>query len=98
MVRNINNTYKNAVVKLDGAIFENCEFINCKLVYSGEGPVSLIGCTFENPSWELAGAADNTVKFLQAIYHGLGPTGSKLVESIINQIREPRNSYKNEEV
>lgn len=87
MITNINNTYTNTEVLLDNATFKSCVFKNCTLVYSGTGPVSLIDCVFERPSWRFTGAADNTLKFLRALYHGMGDTGKQLVENTFEQIR-----------
>ena len=87
MIKNFKNKYKNVPVKLDNNEFVECEFIGCTMEYTGLGPVSLSGCTFENVKWVFSGPAQNTLQFLGAIYNGMGEGGKKLVEHIFEQIK-----------
>ena len=59
--------YENQVVALDDNLFEDCEFVECRLVYSGTGTVGLNGCNLRNCSFQFEGAAGNAVAFLNAI-------------------------------
>jgi hypothetical protein len=89
MIRNVNNTYENVKVKLDNSEFKECKFINCVMEYSGTGPVSLSGCSFENVNWVFTGPAQNTLQFLHGIYHGMGEGGKKLIEQTFENIKKP---------
>ena len=59
--------YENQTVALDGNLFEECEFVGCRLVYSGTGTVGLNGCSLRSCSFHFEGAAANAVAFLNAI-------------------------------
>jgi hypothetical protein len=61
------NTYQNETVNLDGNAYEECTFINCRLVFSGLGAVGLRGCRLENCSFNFEGAAANAIAFLNAL-------------------------------
>jgi hypothetical protein len=60
-------TYTGATINLDGDSYRDCLFLECVLVYGGETPIGETlktkGCTFE-----LTGAAGNTLNFLHANY------------------------------
>jgi len=88
MVSVSNSTFSNATVDLDFHHFNNCLFENCILVYRGNGPVSMEGCRFLSPRWVFDGSALNTIRYLIALYHGLGEGGQKLVEDLFQQIRQ----------
>ncbi len=89
MTKNIKNQYKRTTVKLDNNEFLQCSFDECTLQYSGTGPVSLVGCTFNKVQWTFDGAAQETLQFLRALYHGMGEGGRKLVEATFDNIRRP---------
>jgi hypothetical protein len=90
MIKNIQNQYKNTRVQLDNNEFIECKFENCTMEFSGMGPVSMVGCQFANVSWVFLGAAQNTLNFLNGLYHGMGEGGRKLVESTFDNIRNPK--------
>lgn len=81
-------TYIGETIYLDNRHFEDVVFKNCRLIFCAEGPVRLVGCTFENTRFEFGGAAEFTAEFMQAIYHG-GPGGRELIEEKFEQIRQP---------
>ena len=72
---------------LDNNSYDNCEFSTCKMIYRGEGAVSLTNCTFDGCVWEFQGAASNTVNFMKAIYQGMGPEGKQMIDATIKQIK-----------
>lgn len=60
-------TYENTRVPLDGHVYNNCTFVDCELVYSGNGPVGLSGCIFRDCSFSFSGPAANAVAFLNSL-------------------------------
>jgi hypothetical protein len=87
MNKNIKNKYRKATIKLDNHEFVECFFEECKLEYAGKGPVSIVDCTFINVQWVFVDAAQETLQFLQGLYHGMGEGGRTLVETTFNNIR-----------
>ncbi len=59
--------YENQTVGLDDCTYEECEFVGCRLVYSGVGTVGLDACHFIDCSFAFEGAAANAVAFLNAM-------------------------------
>ena len=58
-------TFKNQVVVLDGTRYEECNFADCTMVYSG-GPADLSACVFTpNTRWDFQGSAALTIQTLQ---------------------------------
>jgi len=88
MIKNVNNSYENVQVKLDNNEFVACHFKNCRLEFGGTGPVSMSNCNFDNISWEFSGPAENTLRFLKGLYHGMGEGGRQLVEATFDDIRK----------
>ena len=80
-------TFENQDVLLDNGHFEDCVFRNCRLVYGGAGMVHLSGCSFDGVQWTFAGAAENTLRFMAALYHGTGEGGRQLIEDTFESIR-----------
>ncbi len=83
-------TFKNETIEIDFNGFSNCQFDGCTFVYHGYGEIGFDGCTFTNVSWTFAGAAANTLKFMQGLYHGAGEGGKNLIESTFTNIREKK--------
>ncbi|WP_394763948.1 hypothetical protein [Phenylobacterium sp.] len=54
-------------IRLDNTKFERCRFRRVVLVYDGGAPPLLRDCSFENASFEFAGAAGRTLSLLQAM-------------------------------
>lgn len=54
-------------IDLGGVSFVDCEFKNCKLIYSGGDPPTLTRCTYENIQFEFRRRAANTVAFLKSM-------------------------------
>ncbi len=80
--------FKNEEVRVDGNIFIDCAFKNCVLVYAGGPPPTMVGCGFGSCSWSFVEHAANTVKFMRAMYHGMGDGGRELVEQTFENIRK----------
>jgi len=71
-------------LSIDGDSFFNCQFEECQLVYSAALPFSMSGNNFHNCKWVFTGAAQATLSFMYALYHG----GMKeVVEQTIENIR-----------
>jgi hypothetical protein len=57
-------TFQNQTVKLDGFRFEQCEFIDCTLVYAG-GPADCSECGFHpGTQWKFEGQAETLMQVL----------------------------------
>lgn len=86
-----NSTFTNTVVRIDHGEYKNCLFDSCTIEYGGEGPISLVGCTFRTCNWKLVGHAINTIMFLQTMYSNMGEFGQAMVENTFNSIKGARN-------
>jgi hypothetical protein len=82
-------TFSHASETIDGNIYTDCRFDNCKLVYRGGEMPRISGCHFENCQWQFEDAAERTLVFLRQLYHGMGPGGAQLVEATLAQLRQP---------
>ena len=54
-------------VMLDNTSFLRCRFRKATLVYAGGPPPQMRDCSFENATFEFAGAAGRTLALLQAL-------------------------------
>lgn len=79
--------FKKMRIALDGQHFIGCTFDRCWMVYFGGDLPRIEGGTIENCSWELAGAAKQTVQFL-VMMRELG--APEIAEQVIDQIRRGR--------
>jgi len=82
-----NKEFKKRNVEIDNKVFVSCTFSNCNLIYNGLGPTSFKGCTFNSSIWSLNRYASNTLGFLRAMYHRMGPEGMNMVEGTFDRIR-----------
>jgi hypothetical protein len=57
--------FKDETIILDGSSFENCKFLNCKLVYSGGDIPKIVNCGLDKPEWIFDGAAGRVITFLR---------------------------------
>jgi hypothetical protein len=76
--------YENTQEHLDGNEYIECTFQGCTLVYSGGILPILHGCSMNDCSWKFDGAAERTVAFMSALYHG---GGKELIDKTLEQIR-----------
>jgi hypothetical protein len=75
--------YNHETVVLDGGVFEDCEFLKCRLVYAGGDLPSLVGCRFDACEWKYDEAAARTLAYLKLVWN-LGDKAS--VQAQIKQI------------
>ncbi|MDC9727999.1 MAG: hypothetical protein PSN04_01560 [Methyloprofundus sp.] len=88
MIENISNTYSGVRVSLDNQSYEKCIFTNCTIEYAGTGPISLSGCSFNNCQWLFTGDAQNTLNFMQVMYHQMGGFGKSMIEATFENIKQ----------
>lgn len=75
--------YNHETVALDGEAFSDCEFRDCRLVFSGgEAPV-FNRCRFDDCDWRFEGAAQNTLAHLKAVW---AAGGKATVQALIKEI------------
>lgn len=79
--------FTNQTIRIDHGAYKDCVFTSCTIEYGGEGPISLVDCTFDRCHWRLVGAAINTIRFLQTMYSSMGEFGEQMVEQTFNSIR-----------
>ena len=60
------------VVILDYGDFRNIDFVECKIVYKGGQPPTLIENNFERCAWYFEGEARNTLDFLRSLASSRG--------------------------
>jgi hypothetical protein len=83
-------TLENQEEIIDGKSYTKCVFNNCTLVYKGGPFPAFDSCQLNNCSWVFQDAADRTVNFMRAIYHGMGEGGQELIEQTFENIRRPQ--------
>jgi len=88
MIKNISNTYTGVRVTLDNQNYEKCIFTNCIIEYGGTGPISLDGCSFNSCQWVFTGHAQNTLNFMQVMYHQMGDFGKSMIEATFKNIKQ----------
>jgi hypothetical protein len=82
-----NTTYSHDTVVLEAETFSGCEFRDCRLIYSGGEPATLIDCKFVDCDWRLDGAAASTLAFLKSMWLAGGKTD---VQALIKEITAAR--------
>ena len=75
--------FNHETVVLDGQAFEDCEFRDCRLSYSGGAVPRFDSCRFENCDWRFEDAASHTLAFLKVLW-GVG--GKAPVQAVIKEI------------
>lgn len=83
-------TFIDQTIVLDGVQYDRCRFIECRMVYRGSDDVLITDCSYLQCEWVFEGAADRTLLYLDALYHGFGGDGKNLVEAIFDSIRGGR--------
>lgn len=61
--------YNHQTVELDGETFNDCEFAECRLVYSGGEPPTFTRCRFDDCEWKFEDAAANTLAYLKQMWN-----------------------------
>ena len=75
--------YNHETVVLDGESFSDCEFRECRLVYSGGEPPNFRDCRFDDCEWKFDDAAQRTLKHLKVVW---GAGGKAPVQAMIKEI------------
>lgn len=70
-------------VPLDGEMFADCEFRECRMVYSGGKPPVFDNCRFDACDWRFDGAAANTLAHLKVVW---AAGGKAQVQALIKEI------------
>lgn len=75
--------FEGADETLDGNKYRACTFTNCRLVFRGGQPPTLVGCGFTGCTWVFEDAAARTLQFLRGMYHGMCPGGRNAVDEAL---------------
>ena len=75
--------FNHETVVLDGEDFTDCEFRDCRLVYTGGETPSFQGCRFDGCEWKFEGAAANTLAYLKVVW---GAGDKAVVQARIKEI------------
>ena len=75
--------FNHETVVMDGESFVDCEFRDCRLVYSGGQAPAFKGCRFDNCDWRMEGAAASTLEHLKGIW---AAGGKAAVQVMIKEI------------
>lgn len=86
-MRYIHRVFRHETIDLDGNTFEDCKFVECKLVFRAYERVYFNRCTFTECDWTFGGPAETTFVFLRDLYHGLGYEGMNLVDAMVSGIK-----------
>lgn len=70
-------------VPLDGEMFADCEFRECRMVYSGGKPPVFDNCRFDACDWRFDDAAARTLAHLKVVW---AAGGKAQVQSLIKEI------------
>jgi len=75
--------YNHETVVLDGETFSDCEFRDCRLVYSGGATPVFESCKFHGCEWKQDDAAIRTLAYLKALWNvGEKATVQALIKDI----------------
>ena len=75
--------FNHETVTLDGESFSDCEFRDCRMIYSGGGVPHFDHCRFDGCEWRFDDAAARTLEQLKLIW-GVG--GKAPVQAMIKDI------------
>jgi hypothetical protein len=93
LIRHEGKEFNNETVRLDGNNYVRCVFRNCQIQFGGTDNVGLDTCEFYECKWTFVDAAQRTLEFMAAMYHGMGDFGKDLVEKTFENIKK-RNQPK----
>ena len=80
-------TFSHETVVLDGQAFSDCEFRDCRLVYSGGEVPTFADCRFHACEWKFEDAAARTLAYLKQVW-GVGEKAT--VQAMIKDITVSR--------
>ena len=75
--------YNHETVALDGQDFSDCEFRDCRLVYSGGEVPAFANCRFDDCEWKFDEPAGRTLAYLKVMW-SLGEKAT--VQGLIKEI------------
>ncbi|MDP1735925.1 MAG: hypothetical protein Q8L23_00640 [Caulobacter sp.] len=75
--------FNHETVVLDGEAFADCEFRDCRMVYSGGKPPVFDSCRFDNCDWRFDDAAARTLAHLKVVW---AAGGKAQVQALIKEI------------
>lgn len=75
--------FNHETVALDGESFSDCEFRDCRLVYSGGEVPHFDGCRFDGCEWRFDDAAQRTLAHLKLVW---SQGGKATVQAMIKEI------------
>lgn len=70
-------------VPLDGEVFADCEFRECRMVFSGGKPPVFDNCRFDGCDWRFDDAAARTLAHLKVVW---AAGGKAQVQALIKEI------------
>ncbi len=79
--------FNHETVVLDGEVFEDCEFRDSRLDYSGGEPPVFKNCKFHDCDWRQDDAASRTLAYLKAVWNA---GGKPAVQALIKDITVAR--------
>jgi hypothetical protein len=79
-----NMQFADQEINIDGKIYINCSFTNCRLVYGGGDLPGFQSCRLINSVFGFSESASRTVTFLSQAWHG---GFDQMIESIFMEIR-----------
>jgi hypothetical protein len=89
MAEYLGQDFNQTTEDIDGNVYDQCKFVQCKLVYRG-GPIPTFSrCNLDRCIWVWDDAALRTIGFLRGIYSGMGTGGRQVVEEVITEMRKP---------
>ena len=75
--------FNHETVTLDGEHFADCEFQDCRMVYSGGGTPVFENCKFNDCDWKFEEAAARTLAYLKVVW---AAGGKAVVQGQIKEI------------
>ncbi|WP_309604889.1 hypothetical protein [Phenylobacterium sp.] len=75
--------YNHETVTLDGEEYADCEFRDCRMVFSGGAPPAFDSCRFDGCEWKFEDGAANTLAYLKVVW-SVG--GKAPVQALIKEI------------
>ena len=79
-----NATFKGRKINMDGGSFYSCQFDECTIVFNGLMPATMDECTFNGCIWQFLGPAENTIRFMRALYSA---GAADMIENTFQSIR-----------
>lgn len=85
-IANLERTFQDERVRLDGRYFEACRFEGCQLEYEGGAPPIITDCTLSASDVVLEGAAERTLEALRAMYSEFDADGQAMIKDLCSQV------------